>query len=1050
MSLLLLFNGGTAAQTISPTGLASAEAFGSDTVTPGPVTVSVTGIASAEVFGTAAVGSLIAPAGIASAEAFGSDTITPGPVTISPSGLTSAEAFGTAVVTTPQTVTVTGVASAEAFGAAVLATRQVISPNALASAEAFGTPSVGVPITYTSSPAFEVAVWVPDTNGLPQLTEILQNAIASTTKKTRDIGSGQLVLQSNDPKATDANLADNNLITIATDGVIRNGFFIDSAQDVGASPDASGDKRTVGGRDWPAILERARVHPPGWPLPGTRALASPILIPDTTAPFYQRFLALSGFVGQTSLYADVSPSFVGNASFETDVSGWSYLFSTGVTNPATSFAQLNSAPSGGGINSGEAVLTSTLHSGLLYPFTPTVFHAGITYQCAVWLKSISGTLNVRAGIASDGTPTDIAQSGSDITTSWALYTFTWTPTADRTDAEFFIRTNTASAATVAIDGVQVNQLPAFYQLGPSGGTTDNTEVIHASAIQTATTSGTEIDFTTEGGVAGLRLDHGVAEVITAVKGAVLAANTSIGATNLKVDDVEDFAVGDWITIGLSGQYETRQLTAVGTRGSGGTGLTFTTPLIYAHFTSDWVIGVPTGTATGSKRTFTNTLGYIFATLLGEAQGGSELPALHATFTTAHDSSGNPWSATATVEFSAGASLLDVWQTLIGLGWYTRFRFSNAYGGWKIVMDAYDADPGVDQTALVVLREGKHLSDAVTRTRQAMTHYTRVLVEGANGTFVEVIGTGETVSNRRDGYLSFTNTDDATTLQQAGQEFLDANSDESQSIAVPMFHGDGAGEYEPGDDFAEGDTIALDVPGMFSLAPYQVAAITWAVDANGAGRYTTEVDLNSQALTLEVRVKQQLDRLATKQVATSSIPTGGVGTDEIADGSIGASKLNEHDDYTMESLTITDTAPATGGVRFSGGGLSLPDVVVTAGAAIVAGTTVTSVLSQGVVAAPYGLIIPTGSGVPSSGLYTDGWVMYDAGDGRLYVTYSNTRHYFTQTAGFQIPKDVAGVDETVCGRCGRAMLPGERVIGRIDRTMSDGALHGLYEHERCPD
>lgn len=88
-------------QTVSPTAIASAEAFGSPTVTPGPVTVSPTGIASAEAFGTPTVSQdaqTIEPSGIASAEAFGSPTVTPGPVTVSPAGIASGEAFGTPTV----------------------------------------------------------------------------------------------------------------------------------------------------------------------------------------------------------------------------------------------------------------------------------------------------------------------------------------------------------------------------------------------------------------------------------------------------------------------------------------------------------------------------------------------------------------------------------------------------------------------------------------------------------------------------------------------------------------------------------------------------------------------------------------------------------------------------------------------------------------------------------------------------------------------------------------------------------------------------------------
>lgn len=66
--------------TIAPSGLASAEAFGTLTVTPGAKTITMTGIASAQAFGSFVVGLFASGfGGIASAEAFGSNTLTQSP-----------------------------------------------------------------------------------------------------------------------------------------------------------------------------------------------------------------------------------------------------------------------------------------------------------------------------------------------------------------------------------------------------------------------------------------------------------------------------------------------------------------------------------------------------------------------------------------------------------------------------------------------------------------------------------------------------------------------------------------------------------------------------------------------------------------------------------------------------------------------------------------------------------------------------------------------------------------------------------------------------------
>lgn len=85
---------------VAPTGIASAEAFGSPTITTGGVAVQPASIGSAEAIGspvvTVAGGPVIVvPVGITSAEAVGSPTLTTGAVIITPTGITTGQAFGT-------------------------------------------------------------------------------------------------------------------------------------------------------------------------------------------------------------------------------------------------------------------------------------------------------------------------------------------------------------------------------------------------------------------------------------------------------------------------------------------------------------------------------------------------------------------------------------------------------------------------------------------------------------------------------------------------------------------------------------------------------------------------------------------------------------------------------------------------------------------------------------------------------------------------------------------------------------------------------------------
>ena len=69
---------------------------------------------------------------------------------------------------------------------------------------------------------------------------------------------------------------------------------------------------------------------------------------------------------------------------------------------------------------------------------------------------------------------------------------------------------------------------------------------------------------------------------------------------------------------------------------------------------------------------------------------------------------------------------------------------------------------------------------------------------------------------------------------------------------------------------------------------------------------------------------------------------------------------------------------------------------------------------------------------------------DSTNGRLYFRYGAAWHYTAITAGFQIP-----ADEVNCPKCSQPMSVGQQVIGRLNQVMSDGALHGLYEHMACP-
>jgi hypothetical protein len=71
----------------------------------------------------------------------------------------------------------------------------------------------------------------------------------------------------------------------------------------------------------------------------------------------------------------------------------------------------------------------------------------------------------------------------------------------------------------------------------------------------------------------------------------LAADTAIGATNIKLTAVSGLSVGEYLGIDVvaGGLREYRQVTAVGTLGAGGTGVDFRDPLKQAHLSGVVVI-----------------------------------------------------------------------------------------------------------------------------------------------------------------------------------------------------------------------------------------------------------------------------------------------------------------------------------------------------------------------------------------------------------------------------------------------------------------------------
>jgi hypothetical protein len=120
-----------------PTGIDSGELFGSPTF---ELFLLPTGVGSDESFGSPQLNLTILPDGVGSGESFGQPTVTGGEAVIAPVGIDSAEAFGNALLSL--FLLPDGIGSGETFGQPLL--NFIVDAVGVASAEAFGNPQLNL------------------------------------------------------------------------------------------------------------------------------------------------------------------------------------------------------------------------------------------------------------------------------------------------------------------------------------------------------------------------------------------------------------------------------------------------------------------------------------------------------------------------------------------------------------------------------------------------------------------------------------------------------------------------------------------------------------------------------------------------------------------------------------------------------------------------------------------------------------------------------------------------------------------------------------------
>ena len=130
---------------MNPESIETAEAWGSPSIAVGSASIQPNSIETAEAWGSPSVAAnfYIQPNSIGSAEVFGEPQIVPGVIQINPEGIATKEGFGEpGIIASGVSIAANSIDSGEAFGLASLVPQFVsIHPNSILSAEAWGSPS---------------------------------------------------------------------------------------------------------------------------------------------------------------------------------------------------------------------------------------------------------------------------------------------------------------------------------------------------------------------------------------------------------------------------------------------------------------------------------------------------------------------------------------------------------------------------------------------------------------------------------------------------------------------------------------------------------------------------------------------------------------------------------------------------------------------------------------------------------------------------------------------------------------------------------------------
>lgn len=222
-------------------------------------------------------------------------------------------------------------------------------------------------------------------------------------------------------------------------------------------------------------------------------------VPGTASALADVSLSMSGFLPSQFGLIGWAPRVTGgnyatNGDFEVDTSGWSPAGSAFTQSGAT-LSWYSSGAKFGVHAMQVATAGGTVNQGAFFRLYG-VFRRGVTYTYSAWVKASAGTQTIQIGMGSTGTGSDSGAGASPaLTTSYQQLTGTWTPSADRTDAQVFVRIPGSTAQTFQIDAYQVYQgltAPTSYPQSEGRGAFSTFGPIPAPSYDAAASTGFSI------------------------------------------------------------------------------------------------------------------------------------------------------------------------------------------------------------------------------------------------------------------------------------------------------------------------------------------------------------------------------------------------------------------------------------------------------------------------------------------------------------------------------------------------------------------------------